>query len=156
MQKDPRALPRCRSCGGDAYRKLSLIHESGDTTFPAKVPPPVRRRASGYLVLPILLGIVLIATLNPGLMVLGVLTIAACVWHYYKVRVYNRDQFPELYRKWDASYMCERCGSITLLGHAGSSLEPTEFKIIAPEKRPRSLGRLLGYGAGATTRSRRR
>ncbi|MGH7637558.1 MAG: hypothetical protein ACREOK_07890 [Gemmatimonadaceae bacterium] len=148
-------MPRCRSCGGDAYRKLSLIHDSGDTTPSVKAAPPERRRASGYLVLLILLGIVLIATLSPGLIVVGALTIAACVWQYYAVRVYNRDQYPELYRKWDASYMCERCGSITLLGHAGSSLEPTEFKIIAPEKRPRSVRRLLGYGAGAQTRSRR-
>jgi hypothetical protein len=38
--------------------------------------------------------------------------IAGCVYHLRTVRRYNDTVFPELYKKWFASWMCRKCGHV--------------------------------------------
>lgn len=143
-RRSSNGLRTCENCGADAYRKLSVIHAGGlsvtqntsvgvgltlggsiglgkaktagtsQTVLSAKAAPPKERRLSAWALLGILLGLGWTAG-GADYVALGVLTLAGTGYYIFRTVKYNKDEFPKLYARWDRSYMCERCGTVSEL-----------------------------------------
>ena len=129
----------CSHCDSPDIRKLSLIYEGGvtyvdtrsnsagagggiggfgaggahthttgthTTALAAKAAPP-----SKYPTFLPVIGAV-ISVFLIGLNFAWVLGVLACAGLTYVCIRYNREKWPQLHARWDASYMCNRCGTI--------------------------------------------
>lgn len=80
----------------------------------AKAAPPQRKKVVAAFIIALIGAFMLLGSLqHPGggtILALGVAAIAG--WVFYSNSQFNAHTFPVLWQRWDASYMCNRCGSI--------------------------------------------
>ena len=50
-----------------------------------------------------------------GLLILGVACIGGMLLKFRKIARYNREVYPRLYRNWEHTYICRRCGRSLLI-----------------------------------------
>lgn len=88
------------------------------TKLASRAAPPQRKSKVGGVCL-LLLGILLgwMGVGNSGwLLLLGGVALAGGFQLLQRAAIYNRDVFPPLYRQWQASWLCHRCGCIYQYG----------------------------------------
>jgi predicted RNA-binding Zn-ribbon protein involved in translation (DUF1610 family) len=76
-----------------------------------KAAPPAQYPAYSNLVLS-LLGVFCLAAEWWIVKIAGVAMIAGGVYAVYWAKSYNREKWPALYARWEASWLCSKCGTI--------------------------------------------
>lgn len=82
------------------------------TELAHRVAPPAKRSQRGAtwaMVLGLIIGLPNLAD-NTGAAVIMLLVAAGGAWAFFRAAQWNRRVWPQLYDRWDRSYMCERCG----------------------------------------------
>ncbi len=129
----------CGHCGGENIRKLSLVYESGltfvntssrgvgvasgggigigvgrtrgshTTATAQRAAPPQKKKYPGAVVALIIT--LLIVSAHLPVFLLGSLVCGVIIWQRVS---FNRNTWPALYSRWDAEYLCERCGKMSV------------------------------------------
>lgn len=131
---------RCPACKSDDTKRLPLIYEMGvsaieagtigvgasanglgvggastsgtvQTLLAEKVAPPEKISLARWIVAA---GIVflLIANIMPAwfLVPVGIAMLAGLVWLQRRFQDFNQNEYPNMRRKWERTFMCLRCG----------------------------------------------
>ncbi|MBI4999023.1 MAG: hypothetical protein HZC22_19395 [Rhodocyclales bacterium] len=76
-----------------------------------KAAPPERRFSVGGLVA-IVIGLFFVFVIGGGAIVIGALCVAGGGYLMNKAMQYNKNVWPGLYQTWQASWYCQKCGTI--------------------------------------------
>ena len=103
------------AAGGVGAGTVSAVsHGRSQTALSKEASPPTRKNVIGWLLLTIFFGFFFLGSIKSfGLMTIIFAGIAALgFWMAKNNREYNASQFPELYNRWQQSFMCNRCGAV--------------------------------------------
>jgi hypothetical protein len=101
--------------GGAAFGSAST-HTTGrqQTALSKQASPPAKKHTILWSICAGIFGLVALSSLSsPGFGTLITIAItAASVRFALQAKAYNAMKFPELYQRWERSFMCNRCGEV--------------------------------------------
>jgi len=99
--------------GGGVGIGSSKYKGTSQSLLSKNAAPPVKRKLLkvGFFYV---LGAWLVYQFAPGNLGIVLLLIAAGGFHVFWNWRYNKNTFPGLFRKWDSSFLCLKCGEISL------------------------------------------
>lgn len=101
--------------GGFGGGTMSAVsHGRSQTVLSKEAAPPSKKRVVTWLVLTVIFSFLFLgSTKDFGVSTLVFAGVAALsIWMAMNNREYNATQFPELYSRWQRSFMCNRCGAV--------------------------------------------
>lgn len=99
--------------GGSGFQPAAAsTHQESQTLLAKQCAPPKARGTWSvvWAMLFIVWGLNFLINSNWGLGVLAILLGAYSAWVYRQSLIYNRDEFPDVFRKWESTFVCSRCG----------------------------------------------
>ena len=133
---------QCDKCDSDNTQRLEVVFENGtsnintrshsagagigggfgiggvttktsgtsQTVLGEKAAPPMKKPYK-WAIISIFVGLLFLSG-SGGAMVFGGLLIAAGAYFIYAASVYNKNEWPPLFKHWQECWLCHKCGSI--------------------------------------------
>jgi len=101
--------------GGAAFGSASTNTTGQQQTALSKqASPPAKKHTILWSIAAAIVGFMTLGSLaHPGLGdLIGIAATAASVRFALQAKAYNALKFPELYQRWERSFMCNRCGEV--------------------------------------------